>query len=233
MLSATDCIIELCDANIRIVCELFIEQVQAQNRFGTHLNRQGYANVIATFQAKTGLSYTKAQFKNKWDKMGERIQQLETIAKRDRQYKDITKFEHRKLENEEQLDIMFEDLRNTGDDHWAPSSGDLPKANEAHHEEDIDKEVDHEEDDPSDVEDGTPTSGKATKRRCVAEKDKGKKPKSAGGHWMQEQRAKIVELNEKTTTSCESIVLTRMEKSSIYSIKIMMDLVKAWVQFLE
>ncbi|OEL28691.1 hypothetical protein BAE44_0010292 [Dichanthelium oligosanthes] len=143
------------------------------------------------------------------------------------QYKGIAKFQNRKLENEEQLGIMFEDLRNTSNDHWAPTSSDLPEANETHHEEDNDKEADCDEDNPSDAEDGTPTSGKATKRHHVAEKDKVKKPKSAGGHWMQEQMARIVELNEKTTASCESIVLARMEESTVCSINIVMDLVKA------
>lgn len=60
-----------CDENLKIVCELFAEQVRAKNRSGSHLNRQGYNNVIAQFKERTGLTYTKLQFKNKWDKMKE------------------------------------------------------------------------------------------------------------------------------------------------------------------
>ncbi|XP_008660387.1 L10-interacting MYB domain-containing protein-like [Zea mays] len=55
--------------NTALVCELFAEQVKAHNRSGTHLNKTGYKNVMDKFKEKTGLSYTKMQFKNKWDKM--------------------------------------------------------------------------------------------------------------------------------------------------------------------
>jgi hypothetical protein len=34
---------------------------------------------------------------------------------------------------------------------------------------------------------------------------KGKKPKTSGGNWFQEQLGKIVGTNERTTASCESI----------------------------
>jgi hypothetical protein len=57
------------EANTALVCELFAEQVKAHNRSGTHLNKMGYKNVVDKFKEKTGLSYTKMQFKNKWDKM--------------------------------------------------------------------------------------------------------------------------------------------------------------------
>jgi hypothetical protein len=39
--------------------------------------------------------------------------------------KGCTIFKLKGLQNEEQLSIMFEDLRNTGDDHWSASSGHL------------------------------------------------------------------------------------------------------------
>jgi hypothetical protein len=55
--------------NTALVCELFAEQVKAHNRSGTHLNKTGYKNVMDKFKEKIGLSYTKMQFKNKWDKM--------------------------------------------------------------------------------------------------------------------------------------------------------------------
>lgn len=55
--------------NTRIVCELFVEQVEAGNRPNTHLNNPGYTLVIAKFAKKTGLQYKKMQLKNKWDKL--------------------------------------------------------------------------------------------------------------------------------------------------------------------
>jgi hypothetical protein len=42
-------------------------------------------------------------------------------------YKGIAKFKDGPLQNEEEKTIMFEDIRNTGDDHWAPSSGTAPQ----------------------------------------------------------------------------------------------------------
>jgi hypothetical protein len=39
------------------------------------------------------------------------------------QYKGIAKFKDEPIRNEEENAIMFEDIRNTGDGHWAPSSG--------------------------------------------------------------------------------------------------------------
>lgn len=60
------------------------------------------------------------------------------------------------------------------------------------------------------------------------EKDnKGKNAKTTGGQWMQGQMAKIIQLNEKTTASCESIVLARTQEMSGTSIKDAMELVKA------
>jgi len=52
------------EENTAIVCELFAEQVKAHNRSGTHLNKSGYINVMDKFEERTGLSYTKMQFKN-------------------------------------------------------------------------------------------------------------------------------------------------------------------------
>jgi hypothetical protein len=37
------------------------------------------------------------------------------------QYKGISKFKGYSLQNEKELSIMFDDIRNTGDDHWGPS----------------------------------------------------------------------------------------------------------------
>ena len=42
------------------------------------------------------------------------------------QYKGIVKFKDGPLLHEEENAIMYEDVRNTGDDHWAPSSCTTP-----------------------------------------------------------------------------------------------------------
>lgn len=57
------------DHNTRVVCEIFAAQVQDGNRPSTHLNNKGYKEVIENFSARTGLVYTKRQFKNKWDRL--------------------------------------------------------------------------------------------------------------------------------------------------------------------
>ncbi|KAJ1290451.1 hypothetical protein BS78_02G244500 [Paspalum vaginatum] len=57
------------DGKLKIVCEIFADQVRQKNRSGSHLNKLGYANVIAQFKERTGKTYTKLQFKNKWDKL--------------------------------------------------------------------------------------------------------------------------------------------------------------------
>jgi hypothetical protein len=54
---------------VRIVCELFAEQVKSGNRSNTHLNNAGFKNVIEKFKEKTGMQYTRMQFKNKWSKL--------------------------------------------------------------------------------------------------------------------------------------------------------------------
>jgi hypothetical protein len=56
------------DERTKIICELFVEQVQAGNRPNTHLNNIGYRTVASKFQQRTQLLYTKMQLKNKWDK---------------------------------------------------------------------------------------------------------------------------------------------------------------------
>ena len=39
------------DENVRIVCELFAEQVEIGNRSSTHLNKAGFTNVIVDSHA--------------------------------------------------------------------------------------------------------------------------------------------------------------------------------------
>jgi hypothetical protein len=57
-----------CDENTRIVCEIFADEVLKGNRSSTHLSKIGYKNVIERFKDRTGIDYTRKQFKNKWDK---------------------------------------------------------------------------------------------------------------------------------------------------------------------
>ena len=118
---------------------------------------------------------------------------------------------------------MFEDIRNTGDDHWCassvlpPSQASPPQSPIPVHDED---EAFNEDSEPEEV---TPTSGRG-KRGKGADNDKGKKPKTTAGHWFHEQMGKIVEMNKRTTAFCESIA--RREDKSSCSIKDVMALVK-------
>jgi hypothetical protein len=93
---------------------------------------------------------------------------------------------------------MFEDLRNTGDDHWGPSSGVAPSEAIP-----VDDEDEGENGDGSDPDDMTPSA--RPKRGKAQVNAKGKKTKTSGGQWFQEQMGKLVEMNERTTASCESI----------------------------
>jgi hypothetical protein len=57
------------DDNTRIVCEIFANEVLNGHRANTHLNKTEYNNMIARFKERTGIAYTRRQFKNKWDKL--------------------------------------------------------------------------------------------------------------------------------------------------------------------
>ena len=136
------------------------------------------------------------------------------------------RFKDKGLQNEEQLAIMFEDLRNTGDDHWSASSGVPPsQGNDSWDNSaiNIDDEDDAENEDDSEPEEVTPTSVRG-KRGRVQVNNNGKKPKTSTGLWFEEQMGRIVEMNERTTTSCESIA--RREDHSGCSIQDVMALVK-------
>jgi hypothetical protein len=112
------------------------------------------------------------------------------------------RFKNKGLPHEDKLSKMFEDLRNTGDDHWSASTGVPPSPTNRSHENsaiNIDEEQDDDISDDSEPEEVTPTSGKG-KIRQGSRKKKGKKPKTSTGHWFQEQMSKIVEMNEMTTT---------------------------------
>ncbi|KAK3138047.1 hypothetical protein QOZ80_5AG0363780 [Eleusine coracana subsp. coracana] len=138
------------------------------------------------------------------------------------------RFKEQGLQKEENVSKMFDGLLNTGDDHWNPSSGVSPShslgegstnyANEG--------EPDNDEEDDSDPDEVTavlPTSGKGKKAADIDSK-KGKKPKTSGGHWFQEQTEQMVALNERVVASCESVV--KNEDKSGCSIRDVMALVK-------
>ncbi|CAL5092770.1 unnamed protein product [Urochloa decumbens] len=237
-----------CDENNRIVCEIFADEVQKGHRATTHLNKTGYINVIKRFKERCGLEYTRKQFKNRWDKLksdytiwkelnketglgwdetGKNIVMTDAWWKLTAQkIKGCTRFKYRGLQNEDELEIMFEDLRNTGDDHWCASSGVAPsqptEPQSPIHVDDEDEAINEEED--SEAEEVTPTSGRG-KRGKGAANNKGKKPKTSAGHWFQEQMGKIVEMNERTNASCESIARRGEEKSGC-TIQDVMALVK-------
>jgi hypothetical protein len=132
--------------------------------------------------------------------------------------KRCTRFKNRGIQNEEPLEIMFEDLRNTGDDHWCISSGvasSQPSPPQSPIPVDGEDEPFNEKND-SELEEVTPISGRG-KRGRRANNTKEKKLKTSTGHWFYEQMGKIVEINERTTASCESIA--RREDNSGCSIK--------------
>jgi hypothetical protein len=121
---------------------------------------------------------------------------------------------------------MFEDHRNTCDYHWSASSGVAPSSTNLSHETspiNVDDEEESNIGDDSEPKEVTPTSGKG-KRGRVSSKKKGKKPKTSIGHWFQEQMSKIMEMNKRTTTSCESIA--RKEDKSGCSIGDVMAFVR-------
>jgi len=129
------------------------------------------------------------------------------------------RFRYKGLQNEDNLSIMFEDLRNMGDDHWGPSSGVAPSQAIPL---DDDDENEGENEDDSDPDEVTPSA--RPKRGKSQGNAKGKKTKTSGGQWFQEQMDKLVEMNERTTASCESIA--RGEDKSGSTIQEVMALVK-------
>ncbi|PVH36923.1 hypothetical protein PAHAL_6G199200 [Panicum hallii] len=219
------------DENTRLVCELFAEQVTAHNRSGTHLNKSGYKNVMEKFKDKTGLDYSRRQFKNKWDKMRREYANWKRLVKEtglgwdnekktytapdsrwkqlNKDYPGINKFKDGPLQFEELKTIMFEDIRNSGDDHWAPSSGAAPASQQ-------DAEPDEADDRDEDCDDNEASDD------CdeySPEPSRGKR-----GHWVQKELSKLVSLSARSTASCES--LAKKDESSGCSIKDVMALVR-------
>ena len=103
-----------------------------------------------------------------------------------------TKFIKAGLQNEELLEKMFEDIRNTGADHWSLGQGTIPTTtNDAIHIAD-DNEIDDE------TEDDEPSAKR--KRGGGSKVDKSKKSKS-GSQKMVEEMSKSNELSSQTLSS--------------------------------
>lgn len=60
---------EWTDEYVQIICSLMAEQVEQGNRPNTHLNPSAYNTVSERFYQMTGISLSKMQLKNKWDKL--------------------------------------------------------------------------------------------------------------------------------------------------------------------
>jgi hypothetical protein len=140
------------------------------------------------------------------------------------QIKGSGRFKEKGLQNEDQLEIMFESLHNTGDEHWSASSGLPPSQPNTTCTVDLEGEDDGDnQEDDSEPEEFTPTS-EQTKRPDKTNVSKGKKPKTAVGHWFQEQMAVLVKQSERTTASAESVA--RSQDNNGCSIADVMKLVK-------
>ncbi|WVZ59522.1 hypothetical protein U9M48_009648 [Paspalum notatum var. saurae] len=199
------------------LCEIL--SVSSHN---THLSN-GYKNVMKKFTERTGLVYKRKQFKNKWEKLRSDYgiwKQLEIQG--------ASRFKNRGLQNEERLQIIFEDLRNTGEDHWNASSG-VPPTNTNNLSErspiNVGEEDEDDINDDSEPEEVIPTNVTG-KRGRVLGNPKAKKAKTSTGQWFQEQMGRIVDMNERTTASCESIARKEDRKNGC-SIEHVMALVKA------
>ncbi|XP_034585663.1 L10-interacting MYB domain-containing protein-like [Setaria viridis] len=104
--------------NTRVLCMLFAEQVGKENWPNTHLNVLGYAEVEKGFKERTGIVVTKAQIKNKWNKLKEDFKAWRKKARAD--IPGCGKFKKKGLENEDELAKCFSDITTIGIDHWSP-----------------------------------------------------------------------------------------------------------------
>ena len=134
------------------------------------------------------------------------------------------RFKERGLQHEDKLDIMFENLQNTGDDHWCASSGVAPSQGSFSGAINLDEEDEGDNEDSNDDLEELPTPTGVPPTRRVNTNDKPKKPKTAVRHWLKEQFGVLMHQSERTTTYVESVA--RRVDNSGYSIKVVMKLVK-------
>ncbi|XBI48510.1 hypothetical protein VPH35_112225 [Triticum aestivum] len=210
---------EWTDEYVQIVCSLMAEQVGQGNRPNTHLNPLGYNTVSERFYQMTGISLSKTQLKNKWDKLkgdwscwnklmrkqtGTCWDSLKGVIVMDNEWwkkarKDIPgrgKFRKKPLQNLEHLPKMFGDILNDEQDHWNPMSDNpiIPPSQENFvdvHDipDDIGNVVGGEEDEVHEV---SPCIANAKKKpRVLFEKNK--KPKSSTTLVIQDKITKIAE----------------------------------------
>lgn len=119
---------------------------------------------------------------------------------------------------------MFEDLRNTGDDHFCASSGLIPENSPLINLEGADEGGDSEDISSEEEEEVPPPSKGNGKRSAGGGNEKGKRPKTSGGQWMQDQVSKIVSFHERSACSVESMAARKEDKGP--TIKEVMSIVK-------
>ncbi|KAI5006136.1 hypothetical protein ZWY2020_033379 [Hordeum vulgare] len=129
-------------------------------------------------------------------------------------------FQKAGLQNEDLLAKIFEDLCNTGEDHWSPANGSMPQSPRNV---DAEDHGDENEDKESEQEDESPVINNKGKRVGGAIEGKGKKSRS-GSAIMQYHLKEIVELSKKSQAAIESIAKQR-EDASVCTIKDAMTLV--------
>jgi hypothetical protein len=54
---------------IHVFCDICIKAIEKEMRPNTHFDKAGWKYVTITFKKQTGHGFTKAQLKNKWDRM--------------------------------------------------------------------------------------------------------------------------------------------------------------------
>jgi hypothetical protein len=90
------------------------------------------------------------------------------------QFPGIAKFKDGPLQHEDLKTIMFEDIRNYGDEHWAPSSGAAPNSPEVEPDSDEDYDANEASDECEEV---SPQPFKGKRPAPASRKDKGRKTK--------------------------------------------------------
>ncbi|KAI8021275.1 L10-interacting MYB domain-containing protein [Camellia lanceoleosa] len=105
----------------QIFIKLCVEEMKVGHRLGTHLDREGWENVMTKFKTMTGktglgcdtLTRAISTFDEWWTKKLER-------------YPDVAKFRHMPLQFTEDLDILFSNAATTEEWAYTPSSGVMP-----------------------------------------------------------------------------------------------------------